>query len=510
MKPIRFLAGILFVCAILFITCEPNESPNSSKPVAAPAVPYHGLPLCDPKAKASHLQGSLILPFAQDIPGFPNPDSMINFLQHAADVYSWETFIAMNWLADSMGNPDKAVCFGTQDGVTVWEHWMPSNKVMIRNGEMPPEWQGGLNSQGIPLNTGYEPALKQIANLPGDDYEDFGFDLNDLVHPNILGNLNPEAKPVVDQDKQFTLYEVFWNKVAYDYVKATRLYNQEGRKWFSENWPNATKGLTITTPDGDTFNIANKYQRAYFSIGNAIDSTEKDSATGDIYQYTIDQGSILIKSGWKPLSEEDDKSRYHVRKVIYENGEELHLGLVAFHAMHKVAEAPQWVWTTFEHIDVSPEMAANGELEIDPNTDYLYFNKAKASDSSIINKPPPPKDGPGHQYMDVPTQVVEDYLGKYSPDKVNKIFHDLIRKANEESVWLNYRLVGTQWPFDPSVFGTDDSDPQPTHLANALMETYYQTESSCLGCHQHSHFLQTTSNREGYFADYIWALHFGK
>jgi len=61
--------------------------------------------------------------------------------------------------------------------------------------------------------------------------------------------------------------------------------------------------------------------------------------------------------------------------------------------------------------------------------------------------------------------------------------------------------VGTQWPTgNPDALQIKDPI-EPALLANALLETYHQSTSSCMGCYGQARML---NNR--YFADFVWAL----
>ena len=81
-----------------------------------------------------------------------------------------------------------------------------------------------------------------------------------------------------------------------------------------------------------------------------------------------------------------------------------------------------------------------------------------------------------------------------------------IAQVNPNSVWLNYQLVGTQWPFETELF-TQGGSYQPAILANSILETYKQTTSSCMGCHSKAKFLEgSNANPFGYISDFVFTL----
>lgn len=518
MNNLKVFLPFLLMALVLLFTCTDKGRQDSMPNRFGVETVFDSGWICNPASKAFHIQGSVVVPEIGQIPGaidtikLPNgSDStyidtslLISVLQRVVDTFSWKTFISINWLADSAGSPDSTVCFGSQDGITVWEHWMPGSSVIVAEDSMPHKWQNGLNKEGFPRNSGANSAFNSNANRNFSTAEYWRANPA-AATPMSLGGENPEDLAVIDQQGKETLYEIFWNKVAYDYAVDSRLYNDSGRKWFVKNWPNETKGLTVYNND-TVFNIEKEYERAYFSVGNALDSTEYQQ--GMKFVYTINQGSMLIKSAWKQLSSEDDTSRFHVRRAILQDGSPVKLGLVALHIMHKVAESPQWVWTSFQHVDNAPRMDKDGNLQINPNKDYLYFNK-DLKDTNLYNKPPV-------YFGDktpAPTQVVQEYLTDYSPDSINQFFHGLIKQADANSIWLNYELVGSQWPYNPDVFRAAGFDPQPHFLANPLMETYHQKTSTCMQCHSKSRFLHVPKPKghgsepgTGYFSDFVMEL----
>jgi hypothetical protein len=77
--------------------------------------------------------------------------------------------------------------------------------------------------------------------------------------------------------------------------------------------------------------------------------------------------------------------------------------------------------------------------------------------------PPNKETKPG-----TPTQVVR--YKKELPDAVNARW----RQALRGTPWECYQLIGAQYPI---------KNPEPDQLANVVMETYIQPQSSCIDCH---------------------------
>ena len=481
MKKTIFFLSVFPLCILMIYHCSSNpNSPHSSSERSRMAMQTQDAALCD--RSFSEIPNSIGLPEVQTIPGFKNQDSLINFLQHKADSFSWHTFMAMNWLADEMGNPDSTVCFG-EDGTTVWEHWMPAAHIYRPNNEPPMEWRTGTAPDGDPLNSDHHKQLRFLAK--NDDFT----------------NITAEDAAVIDQEKMYTLYEIYYNRDAYDYVVNSGLNNKKGQESFVQNWPDFTSGMDVVLGNGDTLNIQDRFKRAYFPIGNLKDSTEVKGDT--TYFFRLNRGAMIIKSAWRSLPE-DEVDLYHARTVTLSGDSTVFLGLVGMHFIHKVAESTQWVWSTFEHVYNAPTLDSSDLLELEKGVDYAYFDEENL-DTADFNKPE-------HRKFEWkiderrPTQVVREKPIYDIAEDINAYFHEKIREINPKSVWLNYQLVGTQWPFETELF-TSGGKYQPDRLANTVMETYKQPTSSCLECHSQARFMEGTSQSStGFNADFVYTL----
>jgi hypothetical protein len=482
---------------------------NQSSP--APKTDTLDLSLCGPNA-AYNIPFSVDLPRAQDIPGFPDSTALINFLQNRFDILSWETFIALNWPATANGDVDTTACFANYAPETVWESWMPSSRIFVPEGQQPAQWQKGAYKPNNYFHLAVL-AVDTVSRRPGN------------IHPLNSGTsstfriakvdseftiLDAEQYPVIDKNHMYTLYENFYNKEAYDYIVQSKLYSKKGQLEFSKKWPSYTKGLTVTQGK-DTINIEKTYKRAYFPVGNIKDSSKTiDSTT---YAFSKNEGAIIIKSAWIVLTDSSDYKNYFTRtvRVKEKTGYKVRtLGLVAMHFIHKVAEVTQWVWSSFEHIDNAPLIDSSGRAILKPGIDYLYFDEQN-TDTSLYNKHPDSIYQP-NPFRRVSSQVVAILPSLKSTDSINNQFHALIARYNNKSVWLHYRLVGTQWPFNPNLF-TPGSDYQPLLLGNPIMETYVQKTSSCMSCHSTARFLYGgagTNFKYGFNADFVWGLNDAK
>jgi hypothetical protein len=518
---ITLCIGAVILCAATYnkVKSPDNEKSKSfdavNSPVAnqknfSPALPIDSMvnfSLCRDSG-AYDLPNSIALPLAQTIPGYRNNDSLIAFLQDRFDFFSWKTFIALNWPSLPTGMPDTHACFSQNTHSTVWEHWMPSSRIYVNKGKTPTPWKDGEYSptQYFSNHKGLHTRIKHVPEhvhpLNSGTYSTMKISKVDSQ----FTIFDADQYPVVDKHHMYTLFEIFYNHAAYDYVVKSKLYSKEGQQQFVENWPSKTSGLAMVI-NKDTVNIERQFKRAYFPVGNVKDSSKSYGDT--TFFFTKNPGAIIIKSAWIVLTSKSEYDKYFTRTIKVKDKTGLKtrvLGLVAMHFIHKVAEVTQWVWSSFEHIHNAPNIGPNGKAILEKGVDYLYFDEQN-KDTSLYNKHFKGKYQP-NPFKRRPTQVVNVMPSLKSTDHVNNLFHALIAKEDKHSVWLHYRLIGTQWVFNPTLFQFGSSY-RPKMMSNALMETYAQRESSCLGCHKESRFLSqgnAANFNYGYNGDFVFGL----
>ncbi len=487
MKKLLIISAVSILFCLLYIRGI-GIGNTYEDPFIIPAISN----ICGEESKAWRIPYSVNLPKVDLIPGADitdkqkRDDTLIVFLQRKADDLSWRSFIALNWPADKKGFADSSKCFTTsRNEQSVWEYWMPSTEIYVDKGDKAQKWKSGrLFWSSRPKNGGKESEMRILGKSTN------------------MTTINAEEFPVIDKNKRYTLFEIFYNKVAYEYVTEMGLNTIEGQKKYTTEWPDYNSGLTYIVND-DTINIQERFKRAYFPVGSIKDSTPPPNGE-EQYIFKTGEGAIIVKSAWMILDDSDDPAKYHTREVKLPTGEKYMLGLVAMHIAHKVVEATQWTWASFEHIDNAPQIGADGYAVLHPGKDYTYFDE-KDNHPADYNKPPePPFQAKRSERKS--SQVVTLSQIEKGTQKINAEYHQMIREANPNSLWLNYRLVGTQWPFDPRLF-TSGGEYQPPKLANSLMETYKQSKSNCMGCHKHAKF-GTIEGKEGlqYNADFIFGL----
>ena len=443
------LLAATLACLALALACAPNTPPAvvAAPQPATPATPAASSPPADPGSGSSG-------PSIQMSPTIPadatfGSGSSIGDIQEDFDIFSWNSFISLNWPPGpgGEGDPNKKPGEGPDgDNPTVWEGYQDSSAIFLPGGKTP-EWGKGPAVPEV-CRALYQPGKKllwQVGKTPDV--------LEETTQPFDTG-------PLVDQNGVYARFQILVNRNMFDYILGNSLYSKAGQQAF---------GGTVKFPCGG---------------GQQL-------------------GAIMVKSSWKVLGKGDDPSRFHVSKAlvytpastdppIEESCSEQTVGLVGLHIAHKANSAPQWVWSTFEQVDNVPTEAAVKQGSLAAH--YNFFDPA-CKDCQVNEPPPRPwiPNQPGQPVQVVRMDVLPDFATA-SAKKHNAVAQGLYKQINPASVWQYYELVSTQWPTDPGPGNCDASatdpfgNPAPQFLANTTLETYVQgstpnVSSSCIECH---------------------------
>ena len=445
-----------------------------------PAETVKEAPAQETQAPAPTLSPSPLLPvLSPDVPfelTFTGDGSLVG-LQHDFDVLSWNTFIALNWPATTNGQPEKDRQIGYKDTATVWQSWKEAYEIFLPGGAPPSPW-GTLRTAPQDWPAACKALFKEGMTL-----------LNQVGKtPNVLNDSTQPFKtgPLIDQNGRYARFEIVVNEAMFDSIVTDKLYSKQGQS-------------TAT--------------RVVFPCGSSKTTPP-----------TV--GAIMVKASWKILSDDEKKSgHFHMTEAIVytpasdnprvaEKCEILTVGLVGMHIVHKTAGVPQWVWSTFEHVDNCP---TEGETPAKPQ--YNFFSKASPAPSP--NEPPArPWDPNKTEPPDRRVQIVRKIPIPPAEKALSALYQDALRKVNPDSVWLNYELVNTQWPTNPAKACDVETSapvdrigtPAPQFLGNSTLESYIQgkvpnVSSSCMECHANA--TTFTSARPGsipIFSDFTYLL----
>ena len=310
--------------------------------------------------------------------------------------------------------------------------------------------------------------------------------------------------PLIDSNGNFIVYDVAMNKDEFEYIAVQNAYYNS----------NNQKGANISFTPG-----------------------AKDGA----------EGSIELKTAWKILTATDDATSYITRIMrIYVPAQHsstgkafctptLKMGLIGMHIIHKGANQPDWIWSTFEHIRNAPlsstplsatATAPSGPCNAPRNATLMSLYNP-ACKTCPINAPPVQPDDPFYfatsqpyakQYLNngYGTQVVRCSSVWDAPNAT--AYLNTQWRAQVPKPYSNYMLIGSQWEaletltahkarpqattIGPHVANggqqlnkgklADGITPAPPYMQNTAAETYLQNAAplmstyglgSCLGCH---------------------------
>ncbi len=402
------LTAILMSATILIITAVLPSSAAVSRSI--PLAPVCQAPLQSPQ---------LSWQVPTDVKGHLQ-QSNLNVVQRAADIFSWQEFIALNWPAKTgeRGIPHQTAALNAP-GPRVWETWKETSEVYLPNGREPLPWNAavphppGLDARK-PLKILYRQS--KVDEVLSDEFQPTKAD---LALPGTL----------TDQKGRIVRYEVRMNQIAFDYVVQNKLYD-------------ATHQAKL-----EKFNFPN--------------------------------GAILIKAAWREVDPQEEARFHTVSAYVTDNPDlkkatyqEKRMGLVGFHIMHKTASAPQWLWSTYEQVDNL--RGANPSFFNPDCPDCLTNHQTQAHvPNQVTRLTPIPDQNPD---CNQPKQALDNVV------ELNKTIQAGLKNSvwqNYELVNTQWPLPKVKTDTTPeTVFQVN-----PALLANTTMETYIQKTSSCMGCH---------------------------
>lgn len=416
-----------------------------------------------------------------------NPESANAML----DCFSWQTFVALSWPADSThpGQPDTTKSIkDIGSGPTVWETYTPVFNLFQAGdttwtpppfGSRPKIDSPGCENTGGHMILTLSSKARDIVNETGQAFA------------GTFGNL-------IDRNGNKVWYEVLTNEIEYDYIVNNGLAS--------------TKQLTPSGP-------------ANFKVNFPYNKETK-------------KNSIEVKSAWKQLCTDpgckpvDDTTKYYTRDVLIYNEKTkscsgpVQVGLIGLHLSIKTFWAPQWVWATFSHNSNVP-VAGTNQVKADsfsffdpslkpppaaPPCDVEPFLVSAAGCPNVVinrfrNRP---SSGlpPWFPSVDHPNQITR--LVPLPPEVT--ALNNQFQAALEGTPFKNYILVNTQWPLNGQVGTPNNPVPNmkacegnvlggncfqivPFRLRNPVIESYMTTyvqdndkgrqisNRGCLNCH---------------------------
>ncbi len=374
--------------------------------------------------------------------------------------FAWEEFFALNWKSsyskDGLrDHPDTLWNYSDTSSaypnLAVWETYAHRSELRPYSDTMLPFDSAPHYSYGDKL-------------YPADRNANFRlFDV--LDENNEIGSCDIYAH-VNKYDKQHrVLYQAKVNRYEYDYVL--------------KHYPNKSKLITARAYTAKMIDSINAY---YPGVKNSCDCPpDYQGITLPCGSNGGDVGAMEVKTAWRELTPLDDSTKFFTRKVVYFRKEGNKIvyanktyALIGLHIIHKTKNYNDFVFATWEHVDVQKDSMG-----------YILLDTSGKETGKFYKGYP--------RLHPIPAIV----------DSSTQFVHDRLRKMNPKSIWLNYRLVGVQGKptgdsstfnyflanyvvesdstladFKGSGIGTPD-DGKP----NILYDGQFFTMGGCQGCH---------------------------
>ena len=407
------------------------------------------------------MTSGMLLPCAPRVSTGGRFANIIDNLQHGFDRYSWLTFVALNSPADGVTPIGKGPGSG-KDARVIWETYKQLPDLMLEDGKNPGDWE-----------TRHVPDVCKSIDAPG----------RMVIHIEEETFNQPfKSGPVIDQDGNYALFIILVNKEMFEFIKGMELYSKAKQKEFAG---------TID-----------------FSFGTNGGGTPPKSPA---------LGAVMLKVSFKVMGKNDKPEQFHILDALVYTPEKKNpqrdatcvftkLGMVGFHVGHKTEFAPQWVWTSFEHVNNVPDHA-DAIAHRNLLSHYHFYNATCDQTKCPINQLPPKPWDPQVQpfpngYKSQITRVIP-----VTSDVAQMNGESRAVEGIKGTVWENYMLLSTQWPTKPDHPIDKTGVPAPTYLANTTLETYSQGDiplasSSCIACHLNA----TTQQKSAKPSDFTFIL----
>ncbi len=364
------------------------------------------------------------------------------------DIFSWETFVALNWPTDDDGVPLDQQIGTAPDAPRVWQSYVSPTELFSPDNK----------------NDACSHITDEAVFRPSSLVQSIGL-------------------PLIDKNLNYVVFDIRVNDEVVDYVKSNGFDTLSGQQAFK------VSGKEIEFPQGH-------FQNNETRSGGAVGSVAVKSAWK-----IIDQ-----QAGDDPTRYYTVNGHISVPADMSENGKSFcaqeQLGLIGMHVMRRTknGNGGDWIWTTFEHVDTAP-IAANARRPNQVFADVLFPDGCHAPesveanyalyDSECQNCPTNVKPPANMKWAQTPPYAMRADLKQgaqvvrcWSIFESTQYISDKWREKLAGTVWANYHLLSTQWK-GARRGGYFLAGEVPRFLTNSTMETFEQGihNGTCMGCH---------------------------
>ncbi len=354
---------------------------------------------------------------------------LVKGAQDPFDMFSWQSFVALNWPADASGSPNAGVIGGTANAPRVWQSFVTPDRVFGPDQTCP-------SPDNVLLIDELEQADRTV---------------------------------LIDQELNFVVYDTRLNTTAADYVIEQRLVTLSGQQSSSGEiaFPqgSADSGQSSSVLTKTSWRILTTPGQAdgFFTRPGVIQVPADRSASGADLCLSVRLGLVGMHIVSRTESGNGDE-------WIWSTFEHVDNAPVAANARNVNSIFSR---TLFQGGCTSPTVTG----------DYSFFNPDCLDCAANVSPvepwlwaQSPPFAGPASQG----SQIVRCWEIFDSTAQVN----DLWQQKLAGTVWSNYMLISTQWR-GAAISPLFEHGEVPRFLTNTTMESYLQDDpaGTCLGCH---------------------------
>ncbi len=369
-----------------------------------------------------------------DIKSTPPKDVAANASLEDLGKFAWQQFLALSWKAGypktQRGQPDPQWSYGMAGAfpeLLTWQTYAQTTELRP-NAPLKTAWA----QLGIPQYSYQVPILKdpKNPNAKNNLWNNLDED-NEIGSCDTYGRYKSQSPP-----KQLVLYQVKVSRDEYEYVRV----NYGATQNVGPGNPVGPGGKLSVAQALAAQSIATSPSHLYYSSGFPGNCGPCDAAKaiclpcGDAPQPTggTYEGSIEVKSAWRMLQPGDNKSRFFTtnalyydldakNQLVYKNAT---FALIGIHIIHKTKNYPDFIFTTFEQVDVE---AADME--------FILLNH---NTGAQMGAPIPIMRQTGQ------TDRTELHPVPPTLDAVTNQVHQQLTGLNPGTIWQYYRLTGVQ------------------------------------------------------------------
>jgi hypothetical protein len=281
--------------------------------------------------------------------------------------------------------------------------------------------------------------------------------------------------------------------------------------------PQQAGGGVLVDQDNQIVWYSTHMNDAYFNFVQQNGGAGYGKATDTL---TFPVGAAVFKASWKVVPSGTAPAGFYTEKatvplLINKPGggiavdpsgktRPVMVALVGLHVVGVTDNHPEFLWGTFEQVqnapDLPPGMQPNSSDPV--STQNFTFYKANTPANACNQPSPSPSVNPAKQTVAPITNVFRQFAtGNAAPNRtaditaINSAAQSEMKNMNtfkppqpKETVWANYKLIGTLWLMANTLKPNDNNMVSEgvgsVNLANSTLETYFQgTDVSCFLCH---------------------------